>query len=78
MYVVSQWWIGGLRTRKAKASGSIPEIISRSIERLANRLSGYCIVTAIIRQHKSMPNLLGLRKYATIRLSRWLSSNHLK
>jgi hypothetical protein len=24
MNVVSQWWIGGLRTRKAKVAGSIP------------------------------------------------------
>ena len=24
MNAVSQWWIGGLRTRKAKAAGSIP------------------------------------------------------
>jgi hypothetical protein len=25
MNIVSQWWIGGLRTRKAKVAGSIPE-----------------------------------------------------
>jgi len=24
MNAVSQWWIGGLRTRKAKVAGSIP------------------------------------------------------
>ena len=45
MDVVSQWWIGGLRTRKSKVTGSIPAIISHTGERLANRFTGYHLAT---------------------------------
>jgi len=36
MNAVSQWWIGGLRTRKAKVAGSIPAGGSMNDERESN------------------------------------------
>ena len=59
MNAVSQWWIGGLRTRKAKVAGSISAIIPYSRERLANRFTGYQLVTAKISESKSISNYLG-------------------
>jgi len=53
MNAVSQWWIEGLRTRKAKVTGPISEIISHSSERLANRFNGYQLLTAKISESKS-------------------------
>ncbi len=39
MNVVSQWWIGGLRTRKAKVVGSIPAGGSRRVKYLWSLLN---------------------------------------
>ena len=52
MNAVSHWWIGGLRTRKAKVTGSISAIISYSSDRLANRFTGYHLVTAKLVNQK--------------------------
>jgi len=36
MKAVSQWWIGGLRTRKAKVAGSIPAGGSMNLTQITN------------------------------------------
>jgi hypothetical protein len=54
MNAVSQWWIGGLRTRKAEATGLISVIIFHFSERLANGLTGYHLVTVKISESKSV------------------------
>jgi len=38
MNAVSQWWIGGLRTRKAKVAGSIPAGGSTRIAQIATNV----------------------------------------
>jgi hypothetical protein len=53
MNAVSQWWIGGLRTREADVAGSISAIISHSSDRLVNRLTCYHLESAKISESKS-------------------------